>query len=220
MPEHTPCPTFNRAVYGFVLYLTLKTLFVIYLLWIFIPDSIFEMLNISYIPQKHWAIVVPILVLNLTAVFAFFIYPGINLCLTPTIDSLQTITDNCAKNSRRNNKKSSIALSQQTEELNKKTDLNQSKIINGYNKDKKSYYLNNWSMKDKKCTCKYMKLCYLYKTTNNKHRGLSSTSKNTTNLDDTMSQSGAQMHHQTLLSYSVPPLQDIHISNVCKNLYL
>lgn len=206
MPEHMPAPTFSRAVYGFVLYLALKTLFVLYLLWAFVPDWIFEKyLNISYIPQKHWAIAVPILCLNLITIFAFLIYPALNLCMTPNMDDLRTITDSCARSTMNKNKVDSLEL------LLKKTNVlerfyngvavsggDSIKLGGGGGANGFSKHNERW---ERQCTCKYSNKCY-------KFTGGERTQKRGYNS------------YLSEANYSVPPCADINISNVCKNLYL
>lgn len=94
MPEHTPAPTPDRAVYGFALYLLFGTLFVVYVIWAFVPQFILEdMLGLTYLPDKYFALYVPILILCATTFFAFFIYPGLNMSLTPNIDDQMSIRD-------------------------------------------------------------------------------------------------------------------------------
>lgn len=94
MPEHTPAPTRARSIYGYVLYLASSTLFVVYVCWAVIPDEILNALNIFYYPQKYWAIAVPLQLLFALWLFAFVIYPCLNLLMTPNIDSIHTIMDN------------------------------------------------------------------------------------------------------------------------------
>lgn len=93
MPEHTPAPTPSRSVYGFVLLLSAKTLFLVFLIWGLIPRHIFEQVNITYLPQRYWAISIPIFLLTFLAMFAFIIYPSLNLCMTPSVDDMVTVFD-------------------------------------------------------------------------------------------------------------------------------
>lgn len=93
MPEHTPTPTPSRAVYGFIMYLSFKIFFILFVLWAFIPDSWFRSVGITYLPQRYWAVTIPIFLLTVLATFAFVIYPSLGLRMTPDIDSLDTITD-------------------------------------------------------------------------------------------------------------------------------
>lgn len=113
MSEHTPAPTPSRGVYGFALYLTCVCSFGLYVVWAAVPDSVLHWFGITYYPQvcfatkisfkpsfnflfcfqKYWAIALPIYCLMGLALFAFFVYPSLNLMLTPPLDSMNTITD-------------------------------------------------------------------------------------------------------------------------------
>jgi hypothetical protein len=42
VPEHSPSPTPERAVYGFVLYLLSTVFFFVYVLWLVVPDYILQ----------------------------------------------------------------------------------------------------------------------------------------------------------------------------------
>jgi phosphatidylinositol N-acetylglucosaminyltransferase subunit P len=92
--QATPAPTPSRSIYGFVVCLLFITLFVLYVLWAFIPSSIFEnYLGITELPNKYFALFVPILVLTATTLFAFLIYPSMSFIMTSDLDSINTITD-------------------------------------------------------------------------------------------------------------------------------
>lgn len=93
MPEHTPAPTQSRGVYGFVMYLSFQSFFILYLIWALIPEKYFIQIGITFLPERHWAITVPIYSLTVLTVFAFVIYPSLGLCMTPDIDDLRTIRD-------------------------------------------------------------------------------------------------------------------------------
>lgn len=93
MPEHTPAPTPSRAVYGFVLYLGCYSAFALCLVWAVIPDSFLHSLGLTYLPQKYWAVAIPIHVGLAVALFAAIIYPAINLNMTPPFDDPRTVTD-------------------------------------------------------------------------------------------------------------------------------
>ncbi|XP_075144876.1 phosphatidylinositol glycan anchor biosynthesis class P [Haematobia irritans] len=90
MPEHSPAPTPHRAVYGYSFYLLVITLFIFYVLWALLPT---KELGLSYLPDKYFAVLLPMLVLVGLAFFAFFIYPAINMSLTPDIDEISSIVD-------------------------------------------------------------------------------------------------------------------------------
>lgn len=93
MPEHTPAPTPSRAVYGFVMYLGFKFLFILYVSWAYVPHSWFEAIGITYLPKRYWALAIPVFLLTVLTVFAFFIYPSLGLCMTPDWNDVRTIQD-------------------------------------------------------------------------------------------------------------------------------
>lgn len=97
MAEHTPAPTPNRAVYGFAWFLFFNTLFVLYVFWAFVPDHILiDTLGLTYLPDKYFALYMPILVLCCLTMFAFLIYPPSNLAMQDEINDMHTICDNYA----------------------------------------------------------------------------------------------------------------------------
>jgi len=91
MAEHTPLPTPHRAVYGFALYLFFKTLFIIYLLWAFVPETFND--HELGLPHKYFALYIPILVLCCLTVFGFFIYPSWNLSMQHSVHDVRNIHD-------------------------------------------------------------------------------------------------------------------------------
>lgn len=93
MPEHTPAPTPNRAVYGFVMYLGFKLFFILYLIWIYVPTRWLKSLQITYFPSPYWAVAVPTFILTTLTVFAFIMYPSMGLLMTPNCDDLRTTHD-------------------------------------------------------------------------------------------------------------------------------
>ncbi|XP_054272228.1 phosphatidylinositol N-acetylglucosaminyltransferase subunit P [Macrosteles quadrilineatus] len=96
MSQSTPAPTPSRANYGFALYLGSYTAFGMYLIWAVVPDDALNSVGLTYWPQKYWAIAVPVHLLVTLALFAFCIYPAINLTLTPPMNDNRIITDEFA----------------------------------------------------------------------------------------------------------------------------
>lgn len=97
MAEHTPAPYRPRSVYGYALYIGSNILFLLYLIWAVVPDYVLqEQLGLYYWPLKYWAVAIPIWAITAIAVFAFIIYPAINMLLTPDIDDIRTIKDKYA----------------------------------------------------------------------------------------------------------------------------
>ncbi|XP_060607052.1 phosphatidylinositol N-acetylglucosaminyltransferase subunit P-like [Ruditapes philippinarum] len=88
----SPSPTPVRAIYGFILYLAAYVIFVVYIVWAYVPDVLLEAVELSYLPQKYWAVAVPcyLCMLWLLAYPAWFGY--IHLCTAP-LDSTDLISD-------------------------------------------------------------------------------------------------------------------------------
>lgn len=94
MPEHTPAPTPARAVYGFGVFLLFKTLFILYVIWVYVPKQFLEeTLGLTYLPDKYFALFIPILIMVALWLFAFCIYPMMGFAKTANIDSIETIRD-------------------------------------------------------------------------------------------------------------------------------
>ncbi|XP_046613881.1 phosphatidylinositol N-acetylglucosaminyltransferase subunit P-like isoform X1 [Neodiprion virginianus] len=99
MPEHTPAPYTPRSVYGYALFVGSNMLFLLYLVWAIVPENLLqEKFGLTYWPLKYWAVAIPIWALTATALFAFLIYPAINLLMTPDIDDIRTIRDKFSLN--------------------------------------------------------------------------------------------------------------------------
>ena len=90
MPEHTPAPTPHRAIYGFAFYIFFLTLYTLYVFWALLP---LKEWGLTYLPDKYFAIMLPMLVLMGFVFFLFFVYPGINMTLTANIDEIRSIVD-------------------------------------------------------------------------------------------------------------------------------
>jgi len=97
MVEHSPAPTPSRAVYGFVLYLACKFSFLLYLVWAYVPPHWLEYVGLNYWPQRYWALAIPVYVFLAFVMLGFCFYPGLNMLLTPPLDSMQVLTDSHAK---------------------------------------------------------------------------------------------------------------------------
>lgn len=94
MAEPTPAPTPNRAVYGFAWFLFFKTLFILYVCWALLPEYIVhDVLGLTYLPDKYFALFLPILVLCALTIFAFLIYPPWNLSMQDNVNSVHTLRD-------------------------------------------------------------------------------------------------------------------------------
>ncbi|KAG5879243.1 hypothetical protein JTB14_017096 [Gonioctena quinquepunctata] len=75
------------------MYLSFRIFFIIFILWAVVPEEWLWSIGITFLPQRYWAVAVPIYFLTLLTIFAFVIYPGLGLYMTPDIDDLKTITD-------------------------------------------------------------------------------------------------------------------------------
>lgn len=94
MAEPTPSPTPNRAVYGFAWFSAFKTLFVLYVSWALLPEYILQdVLGLTYLPDKYFALFLPILVLCALTIFAFLIYPPWNLSMQDDLNDVHTLRD-------------------------------------------------------------------------------------------------------------------------------
>lgn len=92
--QHNPSPTPERAVYGLVLYLLATAGFGLYLVWLFLPEEILDLLGIGQIlPQKYWAVALPIYFSVAFFLFVFCVYPSLGLLKTPRIEDVRNVTD-------------------------------------------------------------------------------------------------------------------------------
>lgn len=88
-----PSPSPGRCIYGYVLFLVSLVALILYYLWAFVPTSLIQATGITYMPSKYWAICLPIFVMMLITLFALFLYPAVNLLLTPPLDHCSTVFD-------------------------------------------------------------------------------------------------------------------------------
>jgi len=102
MSEPSPSPSPERAVYGFVLYLSSWVCLTLYLVWAYIPYRCLHAIGLTYWPQKYWAIAAPTY-LCVALVFGVVFYVAINFTITPSLDSRYTVTDEYSKNVQTNN---------------------------------------------------------------------------------------------------------------------
>lgn len=93
--QHNPSPTPERAVYGFILYCLSTAAFGLYLLWLLVPEEILDKyIGIgTYLPQKYWAVALPIYFSVAFFLFVFILYPSLGLLITPRIQDVRNITD-------------------------------------------------------------------------------------------------------------------------------
>lgn len=90
----SPAPSPQRAVYGFAIFVFFNSLFIAYCLWVYLPTKFLEeTLGLHYLPDKYFALSIPVFILSGTWIFAFLIYPFIGLAMTPATDHISTVKD-------------------------------------------------------------------------------------------------------------------------------
>lgn len=92
MTEHSPSQTAERAIYGFVLYLSSWVCLGLYIIWAYIPDKWLHAIGLTYWPQKYWAIAAPTY-LCVLGVFCLVFYVARNFMITKPLNSCHTISD-------------------------------------------------------------------------------------------------------------------------------
>lgn len=89
-------PAVYRAIYGFVLWLVSYLLFVVFLIWAYIPDEWLHQLGLTYWPQKYWAVAIPAYIVTGFLMVEFIFYPHLNVLLTPELSDSKIYTDEYA----------------------------------------------------------------------------------------------------------------------------
>lgn len=92
--QPNPSPTPERAVYGFILYILATSSFGLYLMWLFLPEEILNFIGIGeFLPQKYWAVALPIYFSVAFFLFVFIVYPSLGLLVTPKLKDVRNVTD-------------------------------------------------------------------------------------------------------------------------------
>jgi len=91
--EHSPAPTPSRAVYGFVMCLLSYSSLLLYLIWALVPVSALEWAGLDFLPQKYWAVAIPVYLSVLFFSFVFVIYPCLGMISTPSTTDIRHVTD-------------------------------------------------------------------------------------------------------------------------------
>ncbi|XP_038061922.1 phosphatidylinositol N-acetylglucosaminyltransferase subunit P-like [Patiria miniata] len=92
MADINPSPTPERAIYGFVLYLSSIFGFALYCVWAFVPEKWLHSIGLTYWPQKYWALAIPTYI-SVGFVFVLVFFVAFNLINAPSLDSVKTVTD-------------------------------------------------------------------------------------------------------------------------------
>jgi len=94
--EHSPAPTPERAVYGFVLFLLSYSAMGLYLAWAILPDQILAQMGLEFLPQKYWAVALPIYLSVVFLCFVLVIYPSLGMLQTLAPSDIRNVTDGSA----------------------------------------------------------------------------------------------------------------------------
>ncbi|KAI0754363.1 PIG-P-domain-containing protein [Daedaleopsis nitida] len=96
-PPLSPTDSRSRApeFYGFVAWTSTYLLFVLYLLWAFLPDEHILALGVAWYPNREWSLLVPAYGMVLV-LLTYFTYFALALAGTPSFSDLRTITDSKA----------------------------------------------------------------------------------------------------------------------------
>lgn len=66
----------------------------VFKVWLLVPDYFLEdYFGITFLPQKYWAVAIPIYFSVAFAIFIFIIYPSLGLLQTPSIGDVRNIVD-------------------------------------------------------------------------------------------------------------------------------
>jgi phosphatidylinositol glycan class P protein len=79
-------------LYGFFSWNLSAVVFILYMIWAFVPDSILNDFGIYYIPHKYYAIALPLWI-AVTVFSLLFLYVTICMYSTPDIESYATLQD-------------------------------------------------------------------------------------------------------------------------------
>lgn len=76
MSEHTPSPNPARGIYGFALFLCSFLIGVVYFVWALVPDRHLNSIGLYYLPDKYWAIAIPLVIVafvfvSISSIIAF-----------------------------------------------------------------------------------------------------------------------------------------------------
>lgn len=81
--QHSPAPTPSRAVYGFLLYLLSNFMLIFYLVWAVVPDPVLASLGLDFLPQKYWAVALPLFLALAFVLAVVVVYPSLGRLRDP-----------------------------------------------------------------------------------------------------------------------------------------
>ncbi|EJF59770.1 PIG-P-domain-containing protein [Dichomitus squalens] len=92
-PPLAPTESRSRApeFYGFVAWTSTYLLFVLYLLWAFLPDETIVALGVAWYPNREWSLLIPAYGMVLV-LLTYFTYFALALAGTPSFADMRTIT--------------------------------------------------------------------------------------------------------------------------------
>ncbi|CAH8435501.1 unnamed protein product [Heterobilharzia americana] len=91
----------QRAIYGFIVYIACFPVFVLYVIWAYVPHEWLNSIGITYLPSKYWAVTAPISALILSTV-GLLAYTWNNRSLMQPLTSIYQIKDDCHTNQHLN----------------------------------------------------------------------------------------------------------------------
>ena len=87
--QHSPAPTPSRAVYGAVMWLLSHLAMALYLVWALVPDTYLSLAGLDFLPQKYWAVAVPVYLSVVFFTFVFVLYPCMGMLRTPHYNDIR-----------------------------------------------------------------------------------------------------------------------------------
>ncbi|EWS72983.1 PIG-P protein (macronuclear) [Tetrahymena thermophila SB210] len=80
-------------IYGFVGWVGSFGMFLLYIIWGFLPDNLLNSFGIYFYPDKSWALAIPS-VFVMTIIFLIVFYQFLNMAKCKPLDSYTTLQDN------------------------------------------------------------------------------------------------------------------------------
>ncbi|DBA01736.1 TPA: hypothetical protein N0F65_010146 [Lagenidium giganteum] len=82
----------KTELFGFGGWLASTLLYVLFLVWAYVPDSTLQAYGMTYFPSKHWALAIPSMIV-ISYIFSIVTYFAMNLLSTPPLESYATMFD-------------------------------------------------------------------------------------------------------------------------------